>query len=35
MMSDWKVELLDDSNTADFYVTFYGPKESPYEGTTL
>lgn len=32
MMSDWKVELVDDSNTADFYVTFFGPKESPYEG---
>ena len=32
MMSDWKVELCDENNTSEFYVTFYGPKESPYEG---
>jgi ubiquitin-conjugating enzyme E2 H len=31
MMSDWKVDLIDD-NISDFYVEFAGPKdsESPY-----
>lgn len=31
MMSDWKVDLVDD-NICEFYVNFPGPKESPYEG---
>lgn len=31
MMSDWKVELVED-NISEFHVEFYGPKESPYEG---
>mmetsp|Transcript_32045 Transcript_32045/g.95722 ORF Transcript_32045/g.95722 Transcript_32045/m.95722 type:complete len:194 (-) Transcript_32045:466-1047(-) len=32
MMSDWKVELADESNMSEFYVEFHGPKDSPYEG---
>lgn len=31
MMSDWKVELVED-NISEFYVEFSGPKDSPYEG---
>eukprot|EP00879_Flechtneria_rotunda_P001068 GHRR01001207.1.p1 GENE.GHRR01001207.1~~GHRR01001207.1.p1 ORF type:complete len:192 (+),score=60.08 GHRR01001207.1:123-698(+) len=31
MMSDWKVELVED-NISEFYVEFAGPKDSPYEG---
>lgn len=31
MMSDWKVELVED-NISEFYVEFRGPKDSPYEG---
>jgi ubiquitin-conjugating enzyme E2 H len=31
MMSDWNVELIDDS-VSEFEVIFKGPKESPYEG---
>eukprot|EP00882_Tetradesmus_deserticola_P000740 GHRQ01000808.1.p2 GENE.GHRQ01000808.1~~GHRQ01000808.1.p2 ORF type:complete len:192 (+),score=63.44 GHRQ01000808.1:261-836(+) len=31
MMSDWKVELVED-NISEFYVEFGGPKDSPYEG---
>mmetsp|Transcript_14432 Transcript_14432/g.31254 ORF Transcript_14432/g.31254 Transcript_14432/m.31254 type:complete len:201 (-) Transcript_14432:1358-1960(-) len=31
MMSDWKVDLVDD-NVSEFYVEFHGPKDSPYEG---
>jgi ubiquitin-conjugating enzyme E2 H len=31
MMSDWKVELIED-NISEFYVDFTGPKDSPYEG---
>ncbi|CAK0736751.1 Ubiquitin-conjugating enzyme E2 5 [Coccomyxa viridis] len=31
MMSDWKVELVND-NVNELYVEFKGPKESPYEG---
>lgn len=31
MMSDWKVELVED-NISEFYVEFHGPKDSPYEG---
>uniref|UniRef100_A0A7S0N8S4 UBC core domain-containing protein n=1 Tax=Chlamydomonas leiostraca TaxID=1034604 RepID=A0A7S0N8S4_9CHLO len=31
MMSDWQVELVED-NISEFYVVFYGPKDSPYEG---
>jgi ubiquitin-conjugating enzyme E2 H len=31
MMSDWKVELVED-NISEFYVDFSGPKNSPYEG---
>lgn len=31
LMSDWKVELVDD-NVSEFYVEFTGPKDSPYEG---
>eukprot|EP00775_Hariotina_reticulata_P004790 gene4790-5040_t len=31
MMSDWKVELVDD-NISEFHVEFQGPKDSPYEG---
>ncbi|GLI69980.1 hypothetical protein VaNZ11_014633 [Volvox africanus] len=31
MMSDWKVELVED-NISEFHVDFYGPKDSPYEG---
>lgn len=31
MMSDWKVELVND-NVSEFFVEFHGPKESPYEG---
>lgn len=33
MMSDWKVELIED-NISEFYVEFCGPKDSPYEGGT-
>ncbi|KAG1676504.1 hypothetical protein FOA52_000047 [Chlamydomonas sp. UWO 241] len=32
MMSDWKVELVDENSTSDMYVYFEGPKDSPYEG---
>lgn len=32
MMSDWQVELCDDSNVGEFSVVFSGPKGSPYEG---
>lgn len=31
MMSDWKVDLIED-NISEFYVEFQGPKDSPYEG---
>ncbi|CAD7696566.1 unnamed protein product [Ostreobium quekettii] len=31
MMSDWKVEMVED-NVSEFYVEFKGPGESPYEG---
>lgn len=31
MMSDWKVELIED-NICEFHVDFHGPKDSPYEG---
>ncbi|EIE26132.1 ubiquitin conjugating enzyme [Coccomyxa subellipsoidea C-169] len=31
MMSDWKVELVNDS-VNELYVEFQGPKDSPYEG---
>lgn len=31
MMSDWKVEMVED-NVNEFYVEFRGPRESPYEG---
>lgn len=31
MMSDWKVELVED-NISEFYVEFSGPKDSPYQG---
>lgn len=31
MMSDWKVEMVED-NVNEFYVEFKGPRESPYEG---
>lgn len=31
MMSDWKVELVND-NISEFYVEFQGPKDSPYQG---
>lgn len=31
MMSDWKVELVED-NISEFHVEFHGPKDSPYEG---
>ncbi|KAK9808610.1 hypothetical protein WJX72_000531 [[Myrmecia] bisecta] len=31
MMSDWKVELVED-NVSEFHVVFKGPPESPYEG---
>ncbi|GMH39016.1 hypothetical protein BSKO_06914 [Bryopsis sp. KO-2023] len=31
MMSDWKVEMVED-NINEFYVEFRGPKESPYDG---
>ena len=34
MMSDYKVYIPDEKNNCDFYVTFYGPKESPYEGVS-
>lgn len=29
MMSDWKVELVED-NISEFYVSFSGPKDSEY-----
>lgn len=28
MMSDWKVELVDENNTSEFYVELHGPKDS-------
>ncbi|KAL4441852.1 hypothetical protein ABPG77_003768 [Micractinium sp. CCAP 211/92] len=31
MMSDWKVELVED-NISEFHVVFRGPPDSPYEG---
>ncbi|AOA63454.1 Ubiquitin-conjugating enzyme subunit [Komagataella phaffii CBS 7435] len=31
LMSDYEVNLVND-NMQEFYVTFHGPKESPYEG---
>eukprot|EP00210_Caulerpa_lentillifera_P003517 g3356.t1 len=31
MMTDWKVEIVED-NISEFYVLFRGPCESPYEG---
>ncbi|KIZ07239.1 ubiquitin-conjugating enzyme E2 H [Monoraphidium neglectum] len=31
LMSDWNVELLED-NMSELYVSFHGPKDSPYEG---
>lgn len=31
MMSDWKVELVED-NISEFHVEFKGPLDSPYEG---
>eukprot|EP00210_Caulerpa_lentillifera_P002811 g2685.t1 len=31
MMTDWKVEIVED-NISEFYVLFEGPRESPYEG---
>lgn len=31
MMSDWKVEMVEDSIN-EFYVQFQGPSESPYDG---
>jgi ubiquitin-conjugating enzyme E2 H len=31
MMTDWKVELVND-NLSEFYVQFQGPPDSPYEG---
>ncbi|KAF5832435.1 ubiquitin conjugating enzyme E2 [Dunaliella salina] len=31
MMSDWNVELVEE-NMSEFYVSFKGPKDSPYEG---
>lgn len=31
MMSDWKVELVED-NISEFFVEFKGPVDSPYEG---
>lgn len=30
MMSDWKVELADESNVSEFYVEFHGPKDSEW-----
>ncbi|XP_077223844.1 ubiquitin-conjugating enzyme E2 5-like [Tasmannia lanceolata] len=32
MMSDYKVEMVNDDSTHEFYVDFHGPKESPYHG---
>jgi len=32
MMSDFEVSMGDGNNPNDFYVKFYGPKSSPYEG---
>jgi ubiquitin-conjugating enzyme E2 H len=29
-MSDWKVDLTDESNTSDFCVIFHGPKDSKF-----
>lgn len=34
MMSDWKVELVED-NISEFYVDFSGPKDSKYLLTWL
>jgi hypothetical protein len=31
LMSDWAVEMVEDS-MSEYYVTFHGPKDSPYEG---
>ena len=30
-MSDYKVELADESSTSEFFIEFKGPKDSPYE----
>ncbi|TYZ64558.1 hypothetical protein PybrP1_008625 [[Pythium] brassicae (nom. inval.)] len=32
MMSDYEVQLTDETKTSDFHVKFHGPKDSPYEG---
>ena len=31
MMSNYEVTLTDENNNNDFYVIFYGPKDTPYE----
>lgn len=32
MMSDYEVQLADENSISEFYVKFFGPKETPYEG---
>ncbi|KAL0592526.1 hypothetical protein ABG067_000090 [Albugo candida] len=32
MMSNYRVQMTDDSTMSDFNVVFHGPKETPYEG---
>ncbi|TMW56509.1 hypothetical protein Poli38472_006519 [Pythium oligandrum] len=32
MMSDYEVQLTDETKTNDFHVKFHGPAETPYEG---
>ena len=34
MMSNYEVALLDENNSKEFFVVFYGPKDSSYEGVT-
>lgn len=35
VMSNYEVKLTEEGNQNDFYVSFEGPKESPYEGVKI
>ncbi len=35
IMSNYEVKLAEEGNQNDFYVSFEGPKESPYEGVKI
>ena len=35
LVSEYEVTLLNESNTSEFIVKFFGPKESYYEGVSI